>query len=117
VERFTPWVLWELYLQQPCLRMMLLSPHHLTMAEHLGNTTAHPLLIPSPAGVVEPMSLELDEESDEELEQLAAVAGAGPHDVPLSPGGASGPLAAPGGTDELRAQRFVLLRDLWASAH
>lgn len=61
------------------------------------------------------MSLEMDEESDEELESVAGLLGGGGGDT-VSPAG-SGPQAAPpSGADELRAQRFVVLRDLWASA-
>ena len=62
--------------------------------------------------MIEPLSLEMDEESEDELESLAG--------VPLHPhraasGSGSGALAL-GAADELRAQRFVLLRELWAAA-
>lgn len=67
-----------------------------------------------PAGVIEPLSLELDEESEDELESLAG--------MPLHSrafGGGLGAGAAglgSGQLDDLRAHRFVLLRELWAAA-
>ena len=64
-----------------------------------------------PSGVIEPLSLELGEESEDELESLAAGTGEGFEGGPeLSPGGS----AAPG--DEARASRFALLRALWGNA-
>lgn len=60
--------------------------------------------------MVEPLSLEMGEESEDELEVLAG--------WPARAGGGAGAeaLASPtGGPEELRAQRFLLLRDLWAS--
>ena len=51
----------------------------------------------------------MDEESEDELESLAG--------VPLNPRGSGGGGAqALGAADELRAQRFVLLRELWVAA-
>jgi len=61
------------------------------------------------AGVIEPLSLELDEESEDELESLAG-APLHPRAAVASGGLGSGPL------DDQRAQRFVLLRELWAAA-
>lgn len=69
-----------------------------------------------PAGVIEPLSLELDEESEDELESLAG--------MPLHPraagSGSGGPTSGgglgSGALEDLRAQRFVLLRELWAAA-
>lgn len=60
------------------------------------------------AGAIEPMSLEMDEESEDELEGLAG--------APLHAPRGGGVGDAAGGGDELRAQRFALLRDLWAAA-
>ena len=56
---------------------------------------------------MEPVSLEMGEESEDELEGLAGLA-------PRGGGGGSGS-PVPGAPDELRAQRFLLLRDLWAT--
>jgi hypothetical protein len=55
------------------------------------------------------MSLDMGEESDEELAALAALHAPGGGDLPL----AAAPPASLAG--ELRAQRFALLRDLWAA--
>ncbi|KAI3433675.1 hypothetical protein D9Q98_003484 [Chlorella vulgaris] len=60
-------------------------------------------------GVIEPMGLEMDEESDEELEALASIhtRSGFSHLSPASSGAAG---------EHLRAQRFALLRGLWATA-
>ena len=80
--------------------------------------------LPSPllAGIIEPVSVEMDEESEEELEGLAMAMGGQHHSDPppaAAAGGGSGsgaPLAPLGPLDDLQAQRFALLRDLWATA-
>lgn len=72
--------------------------------------TPHPA-----AGLIEPLSLEMGEESEDELESLAAAAHenteASPADSMVLAG--APPLTA---GDELRASRFALLRDLWSIA-
>lgn len=71
-----------------------------------------PALAP-PAGVVEPESLEVDEASEDELEGLA---GLPPRASAAGSASASPDALPPPPPDELRAQRFLLLRDLWAAA-
>lgn len=62
------------------------------------------------AGLIEPLSLEMGEESEDELESLAAAPHGG---ADASPAGGAAP---PGAGDELRTSRYALLRDLWATA-
>lgn len=52
----------------------------------------------------------MGEESEDELESLAAAPHGG---ADASPAGGAAP---PGAGDELRTSRYALLRDLWATA-
>jgi hypothetical protein len=67
------------------------------------------------AGIIKPVSLEMDEESEDELEGMAME---GQHQMhpAAAGGGGSGGGGLLGPAEELRAQRFALLRDLWATA-
>ena len=57
----------------------------------------------------------MDEDSEEELEGMALMATEGQHRI--DPAAANrAPLVGLGPTEELQAQRFALLRDLWATA-
>ena len=68
-----------------------------------------------PAGVIEPLSLEPDEESEDELESLAGMPLHSRNFGSGGPGAGAAGLGS-GQLDDLRAQRFVLLRELWAAA-
>ncbi|KAL4430809.1 hypothetical protein ABPG75_006065 [Micractinium tetrahymenae] len=66
-------------------------------------------------GLIEPLTLEMGEESEDELESLAAAAHGGAEASPAGSAVLLGPPPLAAG-EELRASRFALLRDLWATA-
>lgn len=71
--------------------------------------TLHPRLVAwrcITAGVIEPLSLEMDADSEDELEAMVDAA---------PPSGSAPALAGEEAGGGLRAQRFALLRDLWAA--
>ena len=72
----------------------------------------HLSFVSPPAGVCQPLSLEMDEESDDELEALAGLYRTD-SSADLAAAAAGGGGGVPG---QLHAHRFALLRDLWARA-